>query len=230
MGQFTLKGEEGVVVDLRRSARARRISLRVSSLDGRVTLTVPNHVRAEVARDFAEEKVGWIRQALDKQKPAQPVIIGAEVPIEGDLFRVVAGQGRSARVLGDTIEAPAMRVGASVQALLKALSRDRLSAASSKYAARLGRDFRKITLRDTRSRWGSCSQEGNLMYSWRLILAPPDVLDYVAAHEVAHLEHMDHSAAFWAAVRDLCPDYAEPRAWLRRNGSDLHRYRFSSND
>ncbi len=230
MGQFTLKGEEGVVVDLRRSARARRISLRVSSLDGRVTLTVPNHVDAHVAREFAEEKTGWIKRALEKRKPIQPVVIGAEVPIEGDLFPVVAGQGRLARVVGDVVEAPPARVGASVQALLKGLARDRLSAASSKYAKSLGRDYRKITLRDTRSRWGSCSQEGNLMYSWRLILAPPDVLDYVAAHEVAHLEHMDHSAAFWNTVQGLCPDYAEPRVWLRQNGSDLHRYRFSSND
>lgn len=230
MGQFTLKGEDGVVVDLRRSARARRISLRVSSLDGRVTLTVPNHVRTDEARDFAEEKVAWIKKALDKQKPTQPVVIGAEVPIEGDMFRIEAGQGRAARVVGDAIKAPSDRVGASVQALLKALARDRLSAASLKYATMLGRDFRKITLRDTRSRWGSCSHDGNLMYSWRLILATPDVLDYVAAHEVAHLEHMDHSSSFWRAVADLCPDYAEPRAWLRRHGADLHRYRFSSND
>lgn len=230
MGQFTLKGDDRVVVDLRRSARARRISLRVSSLDGRVTLTVPNHVQGKVAKDFAEEKVGWIKKALEKQMPAQPVVIGSEVPIEGEMFRVLAGQGRSARVVGDSIEAPESRVGASVQALLKALARDRLSVASSVYAQKLGREFRKLTLRDTRSRWGSCSHEGNLMYSWRLILAPPEVLDYVAAHEVAHLEHMDHSAAFWSTVQDLCPNYVEPRAWLKRNGSDLHRFRFSSND
>ena len=87
-----------------------------------------------------------------------------------------------------------------------------------------GRDF--LTLRDTRSRWGSCSTDGNLMFSWRLILAPRQVLDYVAAHEVAHLVHMDHSSRFWGVVADLCPDYAAPRGWLRREGHGLHRFRF----
>ncbi|GFE63244.1 hypothetical protein KIN_03180 [Litoreibacter roseus] len=111
-------------------------------------------------------------------------------------------------------------------ALLKVTARDRLASASQKHAETLGRPFHKITLRDTRSRWGSCTSQGNLMYSWRLILAPPEVLDYVAAHEVAHLAHMDHSQRFWTAVGGLCPGYQTPRAWLRRNGATLHRYQF----
>jgi predicted metal-dependent hydrolase len=90
----------------------------------------------------------------------------------------------------------------------------------------LGRRYTRLTLRDTRSRWGSCSATGALSYSWRLILAPPRVLDYVAAHEVAHLAQMNHSPAFWAEVARLMPDYESPRAWLRREGSALHRYRF----
>jgi predicted metal-dependent hydrolase len=90
----------------------------------------------------------------------------------------------------------------------------------------LGRRFSRLSLRDTRSRWGSCSSRGGLSYSWRLILAPPDVLDYVAAHEVAHLAEMNHSPAFWALVARLCPGYQAPRGWLRREGAGLHRYRF----
>ncbi|MGR3434759.1 MAG: M48 family metallopeptidase, partial [Shimia sp.] len=81
-------------------------------------------------------------------------------------------------------------------------------------------------LRDTRSRWGSCSAAGGLNYSWRLVMAPPEVLDYVAAHEVAHLAQMNHSPRFWAEVAGLMPGYEAPRGWLRRHGADLHRYRF----
>lgn len=230
MGQIRLSGNDGVVVEMRRSARARRLSLRVSTLDGRVTLTVPRFIDREEARVFAEEKAAWIRKALEKQAPVVPVVVGAEVPVEGRLRPVLAGTGRRARLTAQGIEAPAGRVGPAVQAVLKDLARERLVAASDKYAAGLGREFAKITLRDTRSRWGSCSHEGNLMYSWRLILAPPEVLDYVAAHEVAHLAHMDHSRAFWGAVARLCPGYEAPRLWLRREGMRLHGYRFSSND
>ena len=86
--------------------------------------------------------------------------------------------------------------------------------------------FTALALRDTRSRWGSCTHEGRLMYSWRLAMAPPEVLDYVAAHEVAHLAHMDHSPRFWAAVATLMPGYAPRRAWLRRNGADLMAWSF----
>ena len=109
---------------------------------------------------------------------------------------------------------------------IRAVPPDRLAAASDHYAALLGRRHTRLTLRDTRSRWGSCSAKGALGYSWRLILAPPDVLNYVAAHEVAHLAQMNHSPAFWAEVARLMPDYETPRAWLRREGGALHRYRF----
>jgi predicted metal-dependent hydrolase len=113
-----------------------------------------------------------------------------------------------------------------VAAFLRALARDRLAAASDRHAARLGRGFGRLTLRDTRSRWGSCSSAGDLMFSWRLVMAPPEVLDYVAAHEVAHLAHMHHGPAFWAEVRRLYGDHRAARGWLRREGAALHRFRF----
>lgn len=117
-----------------------------------------------------------------------------------------------------------------MEALLKRLARDQLGASVDRFAAALDRAPGRITLRDTRSRWGSCSSEGNLMFSWRLIMAPQRVLDYVAAHEVAHLMHMDHSPAFWSTVEDLFPDHRPERDWLRREGASLHRYRFRSDD
>ena len=226
MATYRLDAAPSVEVHLKRSARARRISLRVSSLDGRVTLTLPPHTPERVARDFAEEKARWISEAVGRIAEAVEVVPGAELPIEGDLYRVVAGTGRSARLTGDTLAVPEGRAGPVAEAFLKHLARARIAEAVENHARTLDRTARKISLRDPRSRWGSCSTEGNLMFSWRLIMAPPDVLNYVAAHEVAHLSHMDHSPVFWAAVERLLPDHAAQRRWLRREGSALHRYRF----
>ena len=121
---------------------------------------------------------------------------------------------------------PPERVSRRLVAYLREVARDRLAGACDDYAARLGRPYSRITMRDTRSRWGSCTSDGALMFSWRLIMTPPEVLDYVAAHEVAHLAHMNHSAHFWDEVTRLYGDYKDPRAWLRQNGQDLHRYKF----
>ena len=230
MQDFTLKNAPDVQVTLRRSSRARRISLRVSSLDGKVTLTLPAGTPERVGRAFAEEKARWLRDAVGKVGAAVPVVLGTELPVADQMQRVVMGQGRSARLSRAGIEAPAGREGPAIEALLKRLARDQLAAAVDRHSGRLGKPAGRITLRDTRSRWGSCSSDGNLMFSWRLIMAPPRVLDYVAAHEVAHLKHMDHSPAFWSAVEDLFPNHRPERDWLRRNGATLHRYRFRADD
>ncbi|WP_299846519.1 M48 family metallopeptidase [uncultured Roseovarius sp.] len=228
MGQHLLPGNPPVELTLRRSPRARRISLRVSGLDGLVTLTLPRGVSEGEALDFARSKGDWLRAQLQERPAIMPVAWGVEIPVEGQLLRIVEGKGRRVLPAGDSllVPGPEQNVASRLQAFLKTLARDRLAVASDHYAAALGRGYTRITLRDTRSRWGSCTAAGGLMYSWRLILAPPEVLDYVAAHEVAHLQEMNHSAAFWGLVEDLLPDYAEPRHWLRRNGADLHRYRF----
>ncbi|QPM91216.1 M48 family metallopeptidase [Pseudooceanicola algae] len=228
MGQHVLPGNPPVPVTLRRSPRAKRISLRISALDGKVTLTLPAHVSERKAMEFAAEKEDWLRHHLSTRGADVMVQPGAHIPIEG-LLRVVApGAGRSVRLFPDRVEVPGDpdRMGRRLGAWLRELARDRLAGASDLYAARLGRTYDRLTLRDTRSRWGSCTHDGGLMYSWRLILAPPEVLSYVAAHEVAHLAQMNHSPAFWAGVEAIHGPYAPPRKWLRENSSDLHRYRF----
>ena len=105
---------------------------------------------------------------------------------------------------------------------LKRQARADLTKAVTRYSAVLDVKAASITLRDTTSRWGSCSTTGALNFSWRIVLAPPAVLDYLAAHEVAHLREMNHSDAFWALVADICPDYEAQKAWLRAHGSGLH--------
>ncbi len=228
MGQIRLENNPAVDILLRRSRRAKRLSLRVSALDGRVTLTVPPGASARQAQQFADEHSDWIGKVLMKQAEPVPVRAGAAIPVGGRTFTVATAAGRSARIEGAYLLAPHGREGPAIAALLKHMARTRLSEASARYADLIGHEFKRISLRDTRSRWGSCSSDGSLMYSWRLILAPPEILDYVAAHEVAHLAEMNHSAAFWNIVTRICPDYARHRKWLRREGNDLHRFRFDS--
>lgn len=225
-----LAGPPPVEITLRRSARARRFSLRVAQADGKVTLSLPTRAREAEAMAFAASQEGWIRAALARMPAVEIVGIGSVIPVEGRLLRLAAGQGRAVQVVGDSLLVPGdpARAGVRVAAYLKVLARDRLVAASDRYAAQIGRRVAQVSLRDTRSRWGSCTAEGALMYSWRLVMAPPSVLDYVAAHEVAHMVEMNHSDRFWAVVARLYPAWQEERAWLKRQGGALQAFRFEA--
>ncbi len=225
-----LPGTPPVEVYLRRSSRARRFSLRVSRLDGKVTLSMPLRAREGEALAFLKGNEGWLRQTLSAM-PAQAlraVSHGAVIPVEGRDLVLTPATGRGVRVEGDQLLVPGdpATVGPKVAAWLKVLARDRLATASTRHAGLVGRRYTSLAIRDTRSRWGSCSPDGRLMYSWRLILAPPQVLDYVAAHEVAHLVELNHSPAYWRVVSGICPEWRRHRDWLKANGSTLHGFRF----
>lgn len=227
MSVHRINGNPPIDVTLRRSARARRLSLRVSRLDGRVTLTLPNRTPEREAIHFIESRELWLRKHLIGIRPEHVVQAGGTVPYQGREIAIEAGSVRRTALRDGVLHVPdADTAGVRVRAFLKLRARDELAAASDRYAAALGRSYHRISLRDTRSRWGSCSSEGVLMYSWRLIMAPRQVLDYVAAHEVAHLVEMNHSARFWAVVEQLFPDHKVCRKWLRDKGGDLHRVRF----
>ncbi|MCX7889803.1 MAG: M48 family metallopeptidase [Rhodobacteraceae bacterium] len=221
-------GGGDLVLTLRRTRAARRFSLRVSRIDGRVTLTMPLRASEGEALRFAEDQIGWIRGRLASLPPATGVGPGALVPILGVPRLVVPAAGRGIVLEEDRIAVPGPEaaMGRRVAAFLKVLARDRLAPACDRHAAALGRRHAGLRLRDTRSRWGSCSAAGELMFSWRLAMAPPAVLDYVAAHEVAHLVEMNHSPAFWAVVARLVPGHAGQRAWLRAHGERLQAIRF----
>lgn len=228
----TLPGSPPVEIILRRSAASRRFSLRVSQLDGRVTLSVPLKARERDAMEFLRGHETWLRAALARRPLQTPVAIGDSVPVEGHMLTLAAGAGRSPVVAGDCLLVPGnpLQAATRTQAFLKVLARDRLMAASDHYAGLIGRKVTRITLRDTRSRWGSCAHDGALMYSWRLVMAPPAVLTYVAAHEVAHMVEMNHSDAFWAVVERIYPGWQTQRRWLHANGQRLHSYHFAAPD
>lgn len=229
LAPIPVPGAPGLEVVVRETPRARRLSLRISRLDGRVTLTMPRGLARREAEAFVAEKAGWIRGHVEGVPQAVRPMPGDTLLFEGRARPVLAARRRGVALTEAGIEVPASEPGrtpARLQAFLKLAARDRLVAASERHATAIGREIGRVTLRDTRSRWGSCSPEGNLMYSWRLVMAPPEVLDYVAAHEVAHLVHMDHSRAFWDQCAALFPDHARARRWLREEGGTLHRYRF----
>ncbi|MCK0149892.1 M48 family metallopeptidase [Marivita sp. S6314] len=230
MGLRTLPGNPEIPLKLRKNARARRMTLRISRVDGSVTLTVPRGVSEREALAFAAEQQDWVRGHLAKQAAQVLVSPGHDLTVAGQRFALVQGTSKRLRAGNGVIELPepVEKGRRHLLAWLKEQARAELSRASDRYSAQLGKPYTRLTLRDTRSRWGSCSSAGALMYSWRLVLAPPRVLDYVAAHEVAHLAEMNHSPAFWRVVEQLYGPHKDARVWLRHEGPHLHRFRFEA--
>lgn len=226
MGNEILVGD-GIVLLVRRSARARRMTLRVPRDGGPPVLTLPRSVPLVEGQAFAESRTKWLQSAISRMPGPSIVDHGVLLPVEGEGLIVTPAAVRMVQVQGDALLVPPSRpVGPVVQAFLKHRAHQRLGPACDRFASVLGRPFRAIALRDTKSRWGSCTSDGRLMFSWRLAMAPPVVLDYVAAHEVAHLAHMDHSPRFWAEVARLMPGHEPHRTWLRRHGSELQAWQF----
>lgn len=226
-------GDPEIEIRLTRHPRARRMVLRLGRGAGAPpVLTLPPSVPVSRARAFALDQEGWLRSRLAAAPVRIPVRAGASLPFRGAALTLVPAANGRTRIGEGTLEVAGCEasLGAGAAAFLREAARQRCLAAAEHHAARLGRPFGRVTLRDTRGRWGSCSAAGDLMFSWRLILAPDPVLDYVAAHEVAHLAEMNHSPRFWATLAGLMPDYAGPRDWLRRNGAGLMAYDFAPQD
>lgn len=180
------------------------------------------------AIDFARDHEGWMRKHLSKRLKPLPINFGGSVLFDGEYRRIEPRSGRAVRFDDGVLYVPgnSEKLRSKLRAYFKTMARERMVAASVHYANLLEKPIGRITLRDTRSRWGSCSSDGNLMYSWRLVMAPRPVQAYVAAHEACHLIEMNHSDAYWALVARIYPDYKTHRNWLKKNGALLHRYAF----
>jgi predicted metal-dependent hydrolase len=220
-------------VALKRRNTARRITLRVSSATGEIVLTLPQRTDLDAARRFADAHGEWIATRVAKVPRRVCLAHGAVIPFRGVPHRIVhwsSIRGLTTATLdpqGEPVIAvtgePA-HVARRVREFLEREARRDLAEAVIRYTAALGVPARRLTVRDTKSRWGSCSAKGCLSFSWRLILAPPAVLDYLAAHEVAHLKEMNHSHRFWRIVHGLCRNTEEAERWLKRHGTELHRF------
>jgi predicted metal-dependent hydrolase len=224
---------EPVAVRLRRNAQARRYTLRIHAATRDVLLTIPARGSLREAKQFAQKHAGWIATRLKRLPQAAPFADGMVLPLRGVPHRIEHRAGARGTVwleCGDDgaqllcVAGAAPHIARRVRDYLKREAKRDLDAASRAAARALGATLTRISIRDQTSRWGSCSTTGVLSYSWRLILAPPFVLDYLAAHEAAHLIEMNHSPRFWRLVERICPDYRHAKAWLDAHGSDLHRY------
>jgi hypothetical protein len=225
-------------VRLRRHAQARRYTLRIQAATREVILTIPPRGTVKEAREFAQKHSSWIAARLDRLPKAAPFAHGVVVPLRGTPHRIVHRRGARGTVWNEAegsgdrllcVAGEAPHVDRRIADFLRREAKRDLEAASHRFAAMLGVGIKRVAVRDQTSRWGSCSTTGVLSFSWRLILAPSFVLDYLAAHEVAHLVEMNHSPRFWRLVDRLAPQHERAKAWLDVHGADLHRYGLPEN-
>ncbi len=217
-------------VTVLRNKRARRFTLRLDPGGGGAFLTVPDAAKQRDWHAFLNQHTGWLARALAKQPSRVVIADGAMVPIGGTEHKIELRDGRRRAPFVESNRLILTGKGAEgprVAAFLRLRARDLIEPAVRLYARRVGRRVERISLRDTRSRWGSCSSTGTLSFSWRLAMAPDPVLDYVAAHEAAHLVEMNHSDRYWAVVDRLLPGWSEHRDWLKSHGRGLHRFDFA---
>jgi predicted metal-dependent hydrolase len=218
-------------LQLRVSVRARRMALRVDPQTGRVNLVVPKRASLKKALEFARQYQDWIGKQASNQPTGIALRHGAVIPLLGqnrtivvcrnpDLKRTTISFSDNEITVVTNQDDPSMRI----LRYLKKLARDEITRIANEKAALIDRKINTITIRDTSSRWGSCSQDGNLSFSWRLILAPTTSLDYVVAHEVAHLVHLNHKTRFWALCAKLSADFENGHGWMKKHAQDLMRY------
>jgi predicted metal-dependent hydrolase len=211
----------------RRSARARRISLRIEPRAGGVVVTLPARATAAAARALLLAHQGWVADRLARLPGPVALSDGASVPFDGRPHRLVHRPGMRGTVWLEAEEihvaGDAAFLARRVRDFLRAQARQRLAKLAAAKAASAGLASRRVVIKDTSSRWGSCAADGTLMFSWRLVMAPPSVQDYVVAHEVAHLRHMNHGREFWALTDQLTRHRRSATAWLTAHGAGLMR-------
>lgn len=226
-----------VEIIVRANPRARRYIVKVDPSTGEVSVVAPSSRSLDRALDFARKERSWIADRLADIPAPVPLVIGAPVLLRGVEHIVRLGERtppetRRGPVWIDRDAArPTIRVSGSpehaprrVLDWLKREAKSRIDESVVEYAQLVGVRPKRVTIRDTSSRWGSCSSTRSLSFSWRLIMAPPFVLDYVVAHEVCHLREMNHGPRFWRLCESLVPNMDKPQAWLSDNGAWLHRY------
>lgn len=217
-----------IPIHIRQSSRARRILLKVGPYDRKVEVVIPAGVSASEGLKFARSQARWVAGRLSHICEKVPFIDGSTFPLLDQPVTIKQTDNRSAipillkneLLVGGQSDTTSGRVRRWLCDRAAKEIKPRVIAMSEL----LGRKPARISMRDTRTRWGSCSSAGNLNFSWRLVMAPESVLDYVVAHEVAHLRELNHGSRFWTLVDTLCEDVTNARAWLRVNGAHLHRY------
>ncbi len=216
------------------SARARRLTLRIDSGGQGLRVTVPPGLRRGEVEKFLDRHRGWLEQRLAKVPDRPQVRPGIKLPLYGVPHMIVHEPGKRGTVsVGSDENGPTLVIHGERVHLprrltdyLKREARREIGALVEKHTAKVGRKAKAVRFKDTSSRWGSCTSDGNLSFSWRIMMAPRPVINYLVAHEVAHLKEMNHGPKFWKLCEELCPDTERCRAWLKKNGSALQAIQF----
>jgi predicted metal-dependent hydrolase len=210
-------------VTLKRSTRATRLSLKTRPGNQEILLTAPPRARLSEIEDFAMRHAGWIAERVKRLPKPMTIEPNGEIPFKGEMIKLIPSLQRGVSLKGNELHIGGELTGFKRRVLqfLMSEARREVTEASDKYASLLGVAYKGIAMRDTKSRWGSCSSDGSINYSWRIIMAPPDVLDYLCAHEVSHRREMNHSPQFWAHVRSIFPQMESANKWLKKHGNAL---------
>ena len=221
-------GGTAVTLPVRRDRRARQITIHIDAALGGAKIVMPVYAALSDAKAAVRQNEAWLLDRLSKLPPRVAFAHGALIPVGGIKHRIrhIPNQrGVVERVDNQIwVFGQPEHISRRVTDWLKAEAKRTISPLCLEKAEVIEKRVRRIVVRDQRSRWGSCGSNGHLSFNWRLILAPEPVLDYVVAHEVAHLVEMNHSPAFWEVVDELTPHLEFGRNWLARRGQHLYRY------
>jgi predicted metal-dependent hydrolase len=224
---------ETLPVKIRKNHNAKRYVVRLLNATGEFQLTTPTQTNGEKITKALKEYAPWIatqrQRWLAKDRPTldgHGFGIGQTFPLRGVMHTIAVNPAAKSVVAqnGVVVITTERESALRVRRFLTREAAADLKIAVARYAAQLGVSIDKITVRDTKSRWGSCSSNGSLNFSWRLILAPSFILDYVAAHEVAHRVEMNHSDRYWAVLEGIYPQWQKAEDWLKQHGAELHHY------
>jgi predicted metal-dependent hydrolase len=229
--KVTIFGNDNQPVDvvLRVAPRAKNMSIKITAHKG-VEVVVPKGVTYKGALMFLYKQKQWVidKRRHVKLKPKSVLQAGSEVPIFDKKYTIVySGNIRGITTMLDNkivVSGEERTLSKKVEEFLQKLAKQEIVKRAKLHADKLNVEYNRITVRDTSSRWGSCSSKKNLSFSWRLIMAPEQVLEYVVAHEIAHLKEMNHSNNFWLLVESIFPNYRSTKNWLKENGTGLHSY------
>lgn len=223
-----------VPLTIRSDRRATRLTLRIEPGGRALKMTVPLGVPIRDVDDFLARHQGWLAARFARLPQESGLSDGGTIMLRGVAHRIVAtgklrGLTEASLIEGEPVllvSGEPQHLGRRLSDFLKKEARRDLEGLARHHAATSRRQIASISLKDTKSRWGSCSHDGKLSFSWRIVMAPPLVIDYLAAHEVAHLSEMNHGPRFWALCERLCPATKEAKAWLKQHGSALHAIDF----
>ena len=218
-------------IDQRVSVRAKRLTLKVNFQTSRIELVIPQRAPTKMIERFLESNEAWIHEKQLELPQRISFVNGASIPLFGNETQIHITKDITKKRTDITIHDNTLHITTNLDdptprivRFLKAKAHETYTILADQKASDIEKEIQALSIRDTKSRWGSCSHDGNISLSWRLIFAPYDAMDYVIAHEVSHLKHMDHSPKFWARCKSLCRNYHDGKLWMKAHGHILMRY------